>query len=74
VAQLYPQELGTHFGRLYDMHGLHLVYSLIPATTRDICLLYKEIFSPHMFRTFENLQGLSHSLFRPTVKERHERF
>jgi hypothetical protein len=36
VAQLYPQALGTHFSRLYDMHGLQWDYSLIPATTRDI--------------------------------------
>jgi hypothetical protein len=36
VAQLYPQELGTHFSRLYDMHGLQWDCSLIPATTREI--------------------------------------
>jgi hypothetical protein len=36
VTQLYPQALGTHFSRLYDMHGLQWDYSLIPATTRDI--------------------------------------
>jgi hypothetical protein len=34
-AQLYPQALGTHFSRFYDMHGLQWGYSLIPATTRD---------------------------------------
>jgi hypothetical protein len=38
MAQLYPQPLGTHFSRQYDMHELQWDYSLIPVTTRDYTL------------------------------------
>jgi hypothetical protein len=33
VTQLYPQALGIHFSRIYDMHVLQWDYSLIPVTT-----------------------------------------
>jgi hypothetical protein len=40
VAQLKPQELGTHLVAFYDMHGLQWDYSLNPATKRDDLIVY----------------------------------